>query len=208
MQRNYSVDTLKLICAILVVILHTNCAYHDFVLPITRCAVPCFFMISGYLLYDGKHIGYARLRRGIINISKIMLWSTLLFAVLKELTTLHHGNLFFPNTKEWINFIILNENPFGFHLWYLGAYLYVLLIVCLVDRYDKWKYLFMTIPGLLAVDLAFGKYSLLLIGREYPFILVRNFLFVGLPYFSLGAWLKTKGNQIMDINKYLLSGGG
>ena len=47
-ERNYSIDILKFICAILVVFLHTDCVYHDYILPLTRCAVPCFFMISGY----------------------------------------------------------------------------------------------------------------------------------------------------------------
>ncbi len=207
MQRNYSIDTLKFICAVLVVMLHTESVYQDLILPITRCAVPVFFMISGYLLYNGKEIGKERLKRNIVTIAKIMLWSTLLFAVLKEFMALYHGYLFLPNAKEWIDFIVLNENPFGFHLWYLGAYLYVLLIVGFVDKYDKWNYLFMLIPILLAGDLIFGKYSLLLLNKEYPYIYVRNFLFVGLPYFALGALLKTKAVKISSVNKYLLSGG-
>ena len=207
MQRNYSIDILKFICAALVVLLHTNSSYQNLVSPITRCAVPCFFMISGYLLYDGKRIGEIRLKRSIANILKITLWSTLLFAILKEIIAFHHGNLYFPNVNEWICFIVLNENPFGFHLWYLGAYLYVLFIVILVDRYDKWHFMFKAIPVLLVCDLIFGKYSLLLIGKEYPFIFVRNFLFVGLPYFALGCWLKTKQNRITSVNRYLLSGG-
>lgn len=35
-----------------------------------------------------------------------------------------------------------------------------------------------------------GKYSMLLFDKEFPFIYVRNFLFVGIPYFSIGALLK------------------
>ena len=208
MQRNYSIDTLKFICAVLVILLHTGSTYQDFILPITRCAVPCFFMISGYLLYSGKKIGNKRLKRSIVTIAKIMLWSTLLFAVLKEFMALYHGHLFIPNAKEWIDFIVLNENPFGFHLWYLGAYLYVLLFVGFVDKYNKWNCLFMIIPVLLAGDLIFGKYSLILLNKEYPYIYVRNFLFVGLPYFALGAWLKAKAVKTSSVNKYLLSGGG
>ena len=52
-------------------------------------------------------------------------------------------------------------------------------------------------------DLAFGKYSLVVFGKESPYILVRNFLCVGLPYFALGAMLKRvkapyfNGSQIM-----------
>lgn len=29
-ERNYSIDILKFICAILVVFLHTDCVYHDY----------------------------------------------------------------------------------------------------------------------------------------------------------------------------------
>lgn len=46
MERNHVIDLLKFTCAILVVFLHTKSAYHDALTPITRCAVPCFFMIS------------------------------------------------------------------------------------------------------------------------------------------------------------------
>lgn len=39
-----------------------------------------------------------------------------------------------------------------------------------------------------------GKYSILLWRREFPYILVRNWLFVGIPYFSIGMMLKEKVN--------------
>lgn len=54
-ERNYSIDILKFICAILVVFLHTDCVYHDYILPLTRCAVPCFFMISGYFIQRWRY---------------------------------------------------------------------------------------------------------------------------------------------------------
>ena len=101
---------------------------------------------------------------------------------------INQGSVYIPSLRELFNFIVLNENPFGGHLWYLGAYLYVLLIAMIISKYKIWKYMFYAIPILLLTDLILGKYSLLFLDREFPVIYVRNFLFVGLPYFALGAF--------------------
>lgn len=206
-QRNYSIDVLKFICAVLVVFLHTNFKWHDMILPFTRCAVPCFLMISGFLLYSGEGVGRDRLRRNIKHILHIFLWSTLLFLVYKESWSIAHGELFVPSIKQWVFFLIFNENPFAGHLWYLGAYFYVLLIMLVVDRYSLWKYMLWFTPLLLIGDLVFGKYSLLLIGKEYPFVYVRNFLFVGIPYFMLGIWYKKNFGKLLKINRFIYGGG-
>lgn len=93
-------------------------------------------------------------------------------------------------TKNILKFLLLNVSPFGGHLWYLGAILYTLFIVCLVDKLHLRKLLYALVPFLLAGDLLLGKYALLLWGREFPYILVRNFLFVGIPYFLIGTFLR------------------
>lgn len=207
--RSYSIDILKFICAVLVVILHTDFKYHDAILPMTRCAVPCFMIISGFLLYsENKGIGYERLRRNIKHVFHIMLWATLLFALVKESMAIRHGEIFFPDMRQWFNFAVFNDNPFGFHLWYLGAYLYVLVIMMVVDKYSLWKPLLCATPLLLLGDLLFGKYSLLLLNHEYPFVYVRNFIFVGLPYFMVGVWIKMHRKSLFTVNKIIYAGGG
>lgn len=206
-QRNYSIDILKFICAVLVVFLHTNFKWHDLILPFTRCAVPCFLMISGFLLYSGDGIGQERLRRNIKHILYILLWSTLLFVAYKEVMSIIQGALFIPSLRQWLFFLIFNENPFAGHLWYLGAYFYVLLIMLIVDKHKLWKYMLWVTPLLLMGDLLFGKYSILLLGKEFPFVYVRNFLFVGIPYFMLGIWCKMHLDKLMRFNGYIYSGG-
>lgn len=85
----------------------------------------------------------------------------------------------------------------GGHLWYLGAILYVLIIVFLADKFNFSIILYYLIPILLVCDLLFGKYSLLIWGREFPVCYVRNFLFVGLPYFCIGRLIQSgMGNRI------------
>lgn len=207
-ERSYSIDILKFACAVLVVIVHTNFKFQNAVLPLTRCAVPCFLMISGFLLYsENKGIGYERLKRNIKHIFHIMIWSTLLFAVVKEGMSIIHGEFFIPSINQWFNFIIFNDNPFGYHLWYLGAYLYVLVIALVVDKYNMWNSLMCITPLLLLGDLIFGKYSLLLLNHEYPFIYVRNFLFIGLPYFLIGVWIKKHKAKLLTVNMKIYAGG-
>ena len=207
-ERNYSIDVLKFVCAVLVVLLHCGYAWHEAVLPLTRCAVPCFLIISGFLLYSpGKGIGHERLKRNIKHIWHIILWSTILFAVVKEILVMLHCDVFLPSAKQLLYFIFLNENPFAGHLWYLSAYLYVLLIMKVVDKYRLWKPLLWLTPFLLLGDLVLGKYSLLLLNREFPFVYVRNFLFVGLPYFMIGVWIKMNIDRLQTVCRFAYSGG-
>ena len=49
-MRNYSLDILKFLCAVVVVFLHVKTPLHGYYVPLTRFAVPCFFIISGYFL--------------------------------------------------------------------------------------------------------------------------------------------------------------
>ncbi len=204
--HNYSIDILKFICAILVVCLHTNSNLHNTIMPITRCAVPCFFMISGFLLYEENGINKSRLLRNIKHIFNITIWATLLFFVWTEILSIKSNSFFIPHTMQWLEFVFLNENPFGFHLWYLGAYLYVLIIMYIVERKQYYHYLFVITPFLLLCDLIFGKYSLLLLNREIPYICVRNFIFVGIPYFSIGMLMKRYYSKITNINRFILMG--
>lgn len=191
MRRLYNIDTLKFLCAVLVVFLHVCTPYQAFILPLTRCAVPCFLLISGYLIYTEDRLKLERhLVKGIHRMFRILVWSTLLFAVLKFLFAFKSGDFSFLSLTALSEFVLFNENPFGFHLWYIGAYLYTLAILLFAVRYNKLKYVWCSVPFLLLLDLCLGKYSLILWHKEFPYIWVRNFLCVGIPYFSIGMMLK------------------
>lgn len=204
MQRNYSIDILKIICAVLVVFIHAEYAYKDLVLPLTRCAVPCFFMISGYLMY--KEEMQSSIVKSLKRISLITLWSSLTFYFFSAIVVSHNLGLVFPSKQDLFNLVLFNDYPFAFHLWYLYAYIYVLIITYVFNRCHKINWLFYLIPILLIGDLCFGKYSLLLWGREFNYLYVRNFLFVGLPYFSLGMLLRRYDNKLLYVR--LLQWGG
>lgn len=166
-----------------------------------------FFLISGFLLFDGKRIEKGRLLRNIKHILHINIWATLLFVIWTEIMFAKNG-FFMPSAMQWLEFIFLNENPFGFHLWYLGAYLYVLIIMYFIEKHYLYNYFFYITPLLLLGDLVLGKYSLLLFNREIPYIYVRNFLFVGIPYFFIGILIKKYYHKIIGFNRLILMGGG
>lgn len=204
-KRNHSIDIIKFICACIVIMLHTAFKWHDDIMPLTRCAVPCFFMTSGFLLYSNQDSMQERLKRNIRHICHIILWSTLLFVGYKEMTSLVHGNFYVPSLEQWGCFIVLNENPFVFHLWYLNAYLYVLIVMLAVDKYNLWRYTKWAAPSLLVIgNLLIYKYSVLI--WDNPFVF-RNFLFMGIPYFAIGAWYKNNNERISAINRNIFGCG-
>lgn len=135
MKRLYNFDSLKMVCAILIVFLHVHTPYQEYILPLTRCAVPCFFIISGFLIYsDDKTYFEKRLKRGIKRITGILIWSTVVFMVVKFIFAIHDNDFKFLSLRAFVDFILFNENPFGFHLWYIGAYLYTLIIVLVFSK--------------------------------------------------------------------------
>lgn len=149
MRRLHNIDSLKFLCAVLVIFLHVYTPYQEYILPLTRCAVPCFLIISGYLIFTNDSLKLeAHLKKSIKKMIQILVWSTLLFAVVKFLFAFKNNDFSFLNLNALAKFILLNENPFGFHLWYIGAYLYTLIIVFFSVKCDKLKYIWWSVPFL------------------------------------------------------------
>ena len=197
-MRNYSFDTLKLICAILVIFAHTPQPeiWGNHITPLLRCAVPIFFIISGYFTYgknDIKRTIYKRIRQLLTIFGIIFLFYFSVFLIANGTDSLEHLSVLLSH-----NFILLNTVPYSMHLWYIAAYIYVLLIILLVEKYNLYKWLFYITPILLLTGLLIGKYSDILLGCYFPPNYTRNFLFTGLPFFTLGMLIK-KTKQIPNI---------
>lgn len=202
-NRHFAIDRLRFICAVMIVFLHVPYLGHDFLLPITRCAVPCFFMISGYLIYSANGIGRNRWRRIFVHIVKITLTANLLYAVFTVVYDLMHGDAWLMSFRQLLIMAFFNNSPgvLAGHLWYLNAYVYVLLIAAIADRYHRWNVLFVVSPALLLVCFALGTYSEVLLGHTFRNVLTRNFLFMGLPFFALGAFVKARQEQLRTVGR-------
>lgn len=211
MTRNYGLDLLKTVCAFFIICIHASFPglAGDIFTPLTRIAVPLFFMITGF--YYSRTKERQKEKKQISKIFKLFISANILYLFWSLAITLISGEsitMFISNSfsvKSILQFVLFNESPFGAHLWYLGAILYVLIIIFLFEK--KWhrQKLYPLIPVLLLFDLVLGKYSLLLFGQSVPYFLIRNFLFVGLPYFLIGDMLNTRNIKIKPKNSLLLS---
>lgn len=141
-------------------------------------------------------------KKQIIKIFALMIEANLLYLLWKCFYIVASGNTIgeylsqILSVKSIVEFGVLNESPFNGHLWYLGAILYVLLIMLGVEMMGKKKILYVLTPLLLMSDLILGKYSMILFHREFPYIIARNFLFVGFPYFCIGELLRSWKKKI------------
>ena len=203
-NRTEQIDVLKAICAFMVVYIHAPYPGPTgaYIISLFRFAVPIFFIITGF--YYSKIINKGKRLYQIRKIFLIAVKSNFIFLCWKFIIAFVKGKqylkLFFADIfsiNSILNFILFNENEIGPHLWYLNAVLYVLLIAWLVDEFKARKLIIYIIPFLLLGDLLLGKYSLILFGREFPYYYVRNFLFVGIPYFYIGIYIYTFRTKIL-----------
>ncbi|MDD2970814.1 MAG: acyltransferase family protein [Lachnospiraceae bacterium] len=205
-DRQTEIDILKAICTFLIICIHVPSVniVGEYFISISRIAVPIFFIITGFFYSDTlkKNGEYRQIKKIIF----LILISNALYLVYDVVYSIMLGNLgiFLDmfQVKNLIMFVFFNESPFKEHLWYLNAILYVLLIVLIVDKLSCRKILYIMTPMLLLGDLLLGKYSILFFKREFSHFIVRNFLFVGIPYFSIGCFIK-KGFG-MRIKKKIL----
>lgn len=210
-QRNYSIDTLKFFCALLVVFIHTGGPFSIDI--INRVAVPCFFVISGFFLYRKDPIEMQdRLVLALKNICIITLWSTIMYAIIAFGQSLYgvpsdNTVTFISAAKRVVALMFFNSPIWGFHLWYLFAYIYTLIAVWVICKLKLLKPLYSIIPILLSVSVFGGLYShLILDSIQIPLMCTRNFLFVGIPYFLIGMLINKYDRQIFKSNTIIWIG--
>lgn len=194
-ERNHSIDSLKLLCALLVVFIHCKYPYKDSVLPLTDVAVPLFFCISGFFVFGAKR-SCSRITR-IVQIFTLSASLYLLKTEAFSLLTTH--SLWIPSWHAITNFVFFNDVAFSIHLWYLPAYIYVLVMAFFIDKYNLWTASFYAIIPLLLIGV-FIKYSIAdTCPEEIEYY--RNAYFCGLPYFLVGGLVKTTPPNQLNIKK-------
>lgn len=202
-ERNQSIDAIRFLAAILVVCLHVSLPKGQIwsmnILFLARSAVPLFFMISGYLFgvrqkWDHQIENY--MKKQIWKITKIAVLSYLLYILIDIWRTgpkmVFHILL---NYKTVIRFLFFNKTFYGGHLWYLFAYMCVLIVYYILVKKNKVKWMYYWTPIGLILYYVLGKYSKLIFGEAVNFWYARNFLMIGLPCFAIGYYLGQRGIQ-------------
>ena len=196
MKRIHSIDSFRFFAAFLVVTIHIpfpgKIGY--IVGPLSRIAVPFFFMATGYFLWQ-KKVDLKKIQTQICKIFKMVILTNLFYLIWNiVLSFIDRKSIFeyiagFFSLYNLKNTILFDASYFSGHLWYLSALLYLLIIYYFILKTNTLHYSRKIIILLLLIDLVLGKYSIVLLGREFPYQYVRNFLFVGLPYFLIGGIL-------------------
>ena len=195
MKRVLAVDILRFVSAFMVVLFHSNYFCKDIVNIIPRYAVPVFFMISGFFMYESDIQRFKeRLNRSIIKMIVITLVASLFFFFFYLPLYLRDG---FPPLNTYINFIVFNENPFAFHLWYLTAFLYVLMLFRALVGTHVLKGIISYSPFLLLINLLLGELGFLFWIDSLPNYMLRDFLLEGLPCYSLGCLISINKEKLL-----------
>ncbi len=206
--RHSGFDFLKYICAFMVICIHMSYRGRTTLDPLTRVAVPVFFMISGYYYTSMKQRG--RILHQVKRLFLLSLSANIGFILFDALLLFFKGlplsGAVSPwlRTDTWINFLFFNIPPIWTHVWYLSALLYVYLLIFLFERILPRKILYFFIPVLLCANLILGTYLPFLVKAALPLQWSRNFFFLGLPCFLLGDLICQKKDQIKVGNLFLI----
>lgn len=189
----YSLNYLKGFCAILVVLIHTHIIGKFAFIPFYRCAVPIFFMISGYFLMGTNGEWHReKITRYLKKLSAIWIGTNLIYIIFSQCIFTEYAT--FHNSQDFLKNLCLEiifGGQFCYPLWYITAYVWVLVIL----RFWKCKPCkknYSLIGILLAFNLLLGTYSFILPieTTRISSIFSDNFLTSGLPFVMLGGFLK------------------
>lgn len=201
-NRIYNLDILKFVCAVFVVFLHRKFPGEigNIVCAISRVCVPVFFITSGYFSFqfsdDTKDYTdklWKRCRYLLrVFVVSFVIYITFYFPTDTQRFTAEFKCLF-TSIKPILQIVFLN-NPISsacFHLWYLLAlvYCYAILVICTKTKTTK---LFYALP-LLVIP------ALVIINNTDNYMLYRNFLFFGLPFFAAGLIIRENEEKIKKL---------
>ena len=197
-KRYDTLDVLRIVASFFVVLVHIHLPA-PFTAPsmaIARYAVPFFYLISGYFLYDPSDDTTARIKRikrSLLKAARLTLVMFVLYAVLNCIACLIKSiNPFYwlyskMNTKVFLEFIILNHTGFICPIiWYLLALIYALAVLLLIVKYKKVNLAYFLIPVLLVINLFIGHIL------KLEWFYQGNWLFTALPFILSGMLIREK----------------
>lgn len=219
-SRNQSMEVCKLIASVFVILIHVPLPgkLGSLMACVGRFAVPVFFAISGYFSYN---VGWKKLNRRLVhivllNIAAIgvcLLWGCIHAYSQGENIWLYLLAKLDPKAGDLAVWFVLQVNPFSGHLWYLTAIFLCYGALWLYVRFFgeeavNYTPLYIFSLGLITFHIALGEMTIAT-GTRVSHELVRNFVFFGLPMFSLGIFLRQYQEQILtnfNLNGWKLAG--
>ena len=167
----------------------------------SRIAVPLFFMISGYYAFGRNKTA---ILKSVKKTAVMLIWAVCIYFLWEILWSFYRGTTqdkldAFFSVETLVETLVFNTGVLLGHLWFLLALLYCYLIYAFALKERRRR----TKLGIAAVLLGgfFGIRELLKInGVSDPMYYLRNFLFVGMPFFLLGSLCSQQKAQLTSVS--------
>lgn len=203
-QKEYAaVDVFKLICACLVILIHTKPFENSFWLDsiigmLTRFAVPYFFTISGYFLFQRITVSEPRNKDKIIwdYLLRLIRFYVIWFVILRIFDYVLSGQS--HSVRYYIKQFFFTTD--GSALWFVEALIWATLIATFLSRW--LNPLFITVIGVICLLVGYCFSTLLGITSQwrmvvffkpfFDYIGIQGGIFFAFPYVAIGAFLSNK----------------
>lgn len=208
--RNHSIDIFRYLCAILIVIIHTN-PMADFGANIsfgvsqilTRIGVPFFFAVAGYFytqkLEKGQKVFLSYIKK---LFTTYFIWSCVY--ILIEFIKWGHSEIKGFIVTSALNFLIKGSY---YHFWFFPALIISVCIVTLIYKLRLQKLLFPL--GLILYTVGCIGCSYYSIGIKIPllgqlygfseFLVIRRIFLMGLPFFICGQFVNKIRSKALKL---------
>ncbi len=214
-KQNNTLNFVKGLACLLIVWMHTNSGgiINSVVVCIARFGIPVFFMVSGYYSFRDSNKQYNQvIIKKISHIIKLIVIATLLHGiwnwVIYPLINNGHiegniskyiSNIFAPN--GFTRLFLLNINPMGGILWFLNALLYCYLIWIFLVIIKNKKVLYLICITILFLGIILRGYIQMnsIIPEETNINYFRNWLFMGVPFFTIGYAIHDMKDEIIKV---------
>ncbi|WP_455544270.1 acyltransferase family protein [Intestinibacter sp.] len=210
-----SIDYIKLICAFLVVAIHTHpfeeynkVLFYLCTEVIPRIAVPFFFTVSGYFYLKALNLKKDIFRNYMKRLLQSYVIWTIIYILVRLITLSQDYTIKGFIMDTIIMFFYLGSY---YHLWYFVALIICVLIVTFFNKYNKLQFLYVISILLYFIGLLGTSYYKF--GMKIPvlsnlyrisyFTEIRRYFMMGLPFFMLG-YLLNKIKTFKHIKKILL----
>lgn len=213
LKRNYlGIDILKLVMSLLVVVRHLDLG-NDYLTAITCCAVPTFFMCSGFF----ARVSSDKLNKEyVLRQTKRLLLLYFVWAIIYLPLNIigYRKSSFRDAIIDYLkNFFFSGEY---WHMWYIPALIVAILLFYFLNKRIRFTYL-VIISILLFIIGLFGDSYCILLEKYNPFlfhilevyrvvfITTRNGLFLGLFCFMLGYTVTPQKKKKVNFLIYFVA---
>ena len=193
------VDILKFVCAVGVVIIHTDpfievYAIDKFVTVFTRLCVPFFFLTTGFFCFRSDECGKIDNRRVLKTLKRLV--------ILYVLATIIYIPFCFRHTDMLNHARTFLVGGVGGGLWYLLALIFAVALIGILATFMRMKWIFVVSVAFFTAGTLLATYAPLferfaLFNKIHAinelFYNSRNGLFFGFVFVALGAVIKQYG---------------